>query len=187
MNAKNLGFQTGSFDVTLSGFMGWDDCFDFARMEFTQPDTKTKEIWRVLRDGGKFVCCSWEEQEDLRWMEEAMIRHHPAILEDSEYLERRPIGMSYEKAAGYEIILRQAGFREIEVLRETKTFVSTDEEEWWRQMQHLGWESLIEKVEKAGSDRLQRVKQAIFEDLQRYKRPDGIQFEKVVFFVCGLK
>jgi SAM-dependent methyltransferase len=187
MNVKDLGFQTGSFDIAICGFMGWDDCFDFAQGEFTQSDTKAKEIWRVLRDGGKFVCCSWEEQEDLRWMEEAMIRHYPAILEDSEYLERRPIGMAYEKAAGYEIIFHRAGFREIAILRETMTFVSTDEEEWWRQMQHLGWGSLTEKIEEDGSDRLQTVKEAVFEDLQPYKHADGIHFDKVVFFVCGLK
>lgn len=187
MNAQSLGFQTGSFDTVICGFMGWYDCFDFTRGEFTQPDTKAKEIWRVLKDGGKFVCCSWEEQEDLRWMEEAMLRHYPAILEDSEYLERRPIGMAYEKAAGYEVIFRQTGFKEIEVLRETKTFVSTDEEEWWRQMQHLGWDSLTKKIEGDGSDRLQRVKEAIFEDLQRYRQADGIHFDKVVFFVSGLK
>lgn len=173
--------------MVICGFMGWYDCFDFTRGEFTQLDTKAKEIWRVLKDGGKFVCCSCEEQEDLRWMEEAMLRHYPAILEDSEYLERRPIGMAYEKAAGYEIILHRAGFRKIEVLRETMTFVSIDEETWWRQMQHLGWDSLTEKIEKNGSDQLQMVKEAIFEYLQRCRQADGIHFDKAVFFVSGLK
>lgn len=109
--------------------MGWYDCFDFTQGAFTRPDTKAKEIWRVLRYGGRFVCCSWEEQEDLHWMEEEMIRHYPAILEDSEYLERRPIGMAYEKAVGYKVILNRAGFRRIEIRWEMMTFVSTDEEE----------------------------------------------------------
>ena len=110
------------------GFMGWYDCFDFVHFRFTQPDIKGKEIWRVLRDGGKFVCCSWEQQEDVAWMEEAFIRHHPAILQDGVFLEHRTIGMAYEKAAGYEIIFRSAGFREIEIAQETMVFVSTDEE-----------------------------------------------------------
>jgi ubiquinone/menaquinone biosynthesis C-methylase UbiE len=186
-NAKSLGFRTGSFDIAICGFMGWDDCFDFAQGEFTQPDTKAKEMWRVLRDGGRFVCCSWEKQEGVSWMEEAIIRYYPAILEDGEYLERRPIGMAYEKAEGYEVIFQRAGFRGIEVLRETMTFVSTDEEEWWRQMQHLGWEPFIEKIENAGTDRLQRLKGAIFRDLQPYRQADGIHFDKVVFFVRGVK
>ena len=167
--------------------MGWDDCFDFVHFEFTQPDTKAKEIWRVLREGGRFVCCSWHEQEDLAWMEEAIIRHYPPILEDDEYLEQRPIGMAYEKAEGYKIIFQNAGFREIEIFRETMTFISTDEEEWWRQMQHLGWDSFIEKIENVGTDQLQRVKEAIFKDLQHHKQKDGIHFDKVVFFVCGVR
>jgi hypothetical protein len=64
------------------------------------------------------------------------------------------------------------------------TFVSTDEEEWWRQMQNVGWHSLTMKIE---SDRLRRVKEAIFADLQPYKHADGFYFDKTVFFVCGLK
>jgi len=187
MNARNLAFPTGAYDIVLCGFMGWYDCFDFTLDEFTQPDTKATEIWRVLRDGGRFVCCSWEEQEDLRWMEEAILRHYPAILEDSEYLERRPIGMAYEKAGGYEIILRGAGFKGVKIIRETVTCVSTDEEEWWRQMLFLDWDSLVEKIENAGTEELQRVKGAIFEELQRYKQADGIHFDKVVFFVSGVK
>ena len=185
-NAKSLGFQAGSFDIAICGFMGWYDCFDFGRGAFTQPDTKAGEIRRVLRDGGRFVACSWEEQEDLSWMEEEIIKHYPAILADREYLERRPIGMAYEKAEGYEIIFQSAGFREIEVIRERMTFVSTDEEEWWRQMQHLGWASLIQEIGHEGADQLQAVQRAIFRDLQRHKQADGIHFDKVVFFVYGV-
>lgn len=186
-NARSLGFPTGSFDVVICGFMGWDDCFDFAQGEFTRPDTKATEIWRVLRDGGRFVCCSWDVQEGVSWMEEAVIRHHPAILEDCGYLERRPIGMAYEKAEGYEKIIQSAGFREIEIHKEAMTFVSTDEEEWWRQMQHLGWDSIFEKIENDRTGQLQRIKQAIFKDLQHQKQADGIHFHKVVFFVSAVK
>jgi ubiquinone/menaquinone biosynthesis C-methylase UbiE len=167
--------------------MGWYDCFDFVHFEFTQPDTKAKEIRRVLKDGGRFVCCSWYEQEDLAWMEKAIIRHYPAILEDSEYLERRPIGMAYEKAKGYKIILQSVGFRDIETLHETMTFVSTNEEEWWRQMQQVGWASIFERLEQNEPEQLRRVKKAILKDLQRYKQADGIHFDKVVFLVGGVK
>ena len=186
-NAKNQGFATGTFDIALCGFMAWDDCFDFDSMEFTQPDTKAKEIWRVLRSGGWFVSCSWDRQEDLRWMEAAILRHYPAILEDREYLARRPIGMAYEKAAGYEIILRSAGFGGITSSTKTMTFVSTDEEEWWRQMLQVGWDNILEKIGSREADQLGRIKAAIFTDLQAYKHADGIHFEKEVFFVRGVK
>jgi len=184
MNARNLGFRTGSFDLAICGFMGWDDCFDFTRMEFTRADTKGKEILRVLRDGGRFTCCSWEVQQDVTWMEDAILRHYPAILEDPEYLANRPIGMSYEKAQGCEIIFRAAGFREIKIDQEQMTFVSTDEEEWWRQKLHLGWDEHLEKIDP---DRLKELKEAIFRDLQVFRHADGLHFDKLVFFVSGKK
>jgi len=184
MNAQNLGFHSGSFDIALCGFMGWDDCFDFVNLKFTRPDTKALEIWRVLRSGGKFVCCSWDEQEDVTWMEEAVLRYYPAILKDRKYLDQRPVGMSYEKAQGYDIIFRNAGFRTVEFSSQSMTFISTDEEEWWRQMQHLGWGAFIDRIEV---DELKMIKEAIFKDLQLYKRTDGIHFRKTVLFVCGVK
>jgi hypothetical protein len=120
-------------------------------------------------------------------MEEAFIRHFPAILQDRAFIERRPIGMANENAAGYEIILQSAGFGDIEFVTERAEFVSTDEEEWWRQMQAVGWASILEKIEKHGAGQLQRIKETIFKDLQRYKQADGIHFTKSVFFVSGVK
>jgi len=184
MNANHLGFCTGAFDIALSGFMGWYDCFDFANLQFTKPETKAREIWRVLRDGGRLICCSWEQQQDLAWMEEAMIRHYPDILQMRAFLDHRTIGMAYEKAEGYEIILRSAGFREVEIARESFVFVSTDEEEWWRQMYEVGWSIVIDKIEPA---EVQRIKQAIFQDLQQFKHADGLHFQKTVFFARGVK
>jgi ubiquinone/menaquinone biosynthesis C-methylase UbiE len=186
-NARNLGFPAGSFDIAVSGFMGWYDCFDFLRNEFTQPDKKGTEIHRVLRDGGRIVCCSWEAQEDLAWMEGSMLRHYPELLEDGEYLERRPIGMAYEKPAGYEMIFQTTGFHDIEITKESADFISTDEEEWWQQMLAIGWDTLIEKIEQKSPDRLQRLKEAIFRDIQPFKHSDGIHFTKRVFFVGGVK
>ena len=117
-------------------------------------------------------------------MEDAVLRHYPMILKDDEYLERRPIGMSYENAAGYEIIFRSAGFRDIEISTQSMTFVSTDEEEWWQQMQQVGWESLLAKLD---AKLVRKLKAAILRDLQEYKAGKGIIFEKKVIFVCGHK
>jgi len=167
--------------------MGWDDCFDFKRLEFTRTDRKTKEIWRVLRKGGRFVCCAWERQEDLSWMESAILRHYPGILKDPQYLAQRPIGLSYEKADGYAIILRSAGFMDITSSSETMSFLSTDEEQWWEQMLGLGWEPILQKIGRQDADQLQRIKTEIFNVLQQYKYADGLHFDKTVFFVQGVK
>jgi ubiquinone/menaquinone biosynthesis C-methylase UbiE len=184
MNARNLGFPAGTFDIALTGFMGWYDCFDFQTDQFTIPDTKAPEIYRVLKDGGRVVCCSWEEQYDLAWMEDAVLRNYPQLLENPEYLQRRPIGMAYEKARGYQIILRQAGFRHIAITTHSLACLSTDEEEFWQQMQLVGWESLLAKLD---AKVVRKLKAAIFRDLQDQKQGGGIIFEKKVFFVCGQK
>jgi ubiquinone/menaquinone biosynthesis C-methylase UbiE len=186
-NARNIGFPRCTFDIALCGFMGWDDCFDYVRNDFTQPDTKAPEIRRVLREGGRFFCCSWEAQDDLTFMEESMQRYLPEILQDEDYLEHRPIGMAYEKAAGYEIILRSAGFRQIEIDHETSEFVSTDEAAWWQMMLYLGWDMIFTKTQVYNEARLAKVKQSILTDLQPHKQPDGIHFAKTVFYLSAVK
>lgn len=120
-------------------------------------------------------------------MEEAMLRNYPEILQDDEYLRQRPIAMSYEKAEGYEIIFHTAGFRDIEISTEIAEFVSTDEEEWWREMQHIGWDSFFEKIRIEDADKPQKLKEVIFQELQPHKQSDGIHFTKTVFFVSGVK
>ena len=164
--------------------MGWYDCFDFEQNEFTRPDTKAPEIYRVLKKGGKLICCSWEAQEDLAWMEAAVLRNYPEMLENPEYLEHRPIGMAYEKATGYEIILRQAGFQDIEITTHAMAFLSTDEEEWWQQMREVGWWRILGSM---SDEVVQQIKAAVLFDIKPLKRSEGIIFEKRVFFICGRK
>ena len=187
MNAENMGLQDSSFDVALCGFMGWNYCFDFALGQFKRADARMKEIWRVLRDGGRVWISAWEKQDDLDWMEEALVRYLPSILSDREFIEHRPIGYSRENAAGYDIILRNAGFKDIDILHEQAEFVSASEEEWWEQMNNLGWRRYLAKTENGGAERLHRIKEALFKDLQRHKRTDGIHFTKSVLFATGSK
>jgi ubiquinone/menaquinone biosynthesis C-methylase UbiE len=186
-NAENISFPDSTFDFALCGFMGWDYCFDFALGEFTGPDIRMREISRVLKDGGRVGISSWVKQDDLDWMEEAIIRHFPAILSDHEFSQRRPIGYSREGAESYKVILKSAGFVDIEIIDETVEFVSTDEKEWWEQMRQVGWHRFFEKIEHEGADRLQRLKQDVFKDLQHHRRTEGIHFTKSVVFVFGTK
>mgnify|MGYP001072451340 FL=1 len=184
MNARNLAFPPGTFDIALSGFMGWYDCFDFNTNQFTRPDAKAPEIFRVLKEGGRLVCCSWEEQDDLAWMEEAVLRNYPAMRENGEYLEHRPIGMAYEKAKGYETILRNAGFRGTEIFTHRMAFLSTDEEEWWQQMVEVGWWHVLKTLR---DEAVQQLKTSVIRDLTSFMGDAGIIFEKRVFFVHGYK
>jgi SAM-dependent methyltransferase len=187
MNAENIGFPEASFDFVLSGFMGWYDCFDFTRGRYTRPDRKSKEIWRVLKEGGKVVICSWERQEDLHWMEQAFLRNYPPLGEDQDYIRSHPIGTAYENPEGYQLILKGAGFKNIEVFNLRAEFVSTTEDEWWEQMRTVGWARFFKKVGGDGAETLTRIREAIFRELQAHKHPDGLCFTKSVFSLTGRK
>jgi SAM-dependent methyltransferase len=188
MNAENLGFEDGSFDLALCGFVGWDYCFDFVRGESIGPDTRLEEIRRVLKAGGRVGFSSWERQDDIEWMEEMFLRHFPSIASDHEKdVGRRPLVYSKESTEGFQKILRNGGFEAIEIFKEKAEFVSTDEEEWWEQMRRVGWYRYFERIEGVSSEELHRFKKAVFSALHHYKQADGIHFTKSVFFVFGTK
>ena len=54
-DANALAFGSRVFDTVLANFIGWDDVYDFERMEFICPDMMMAEIFRVLKPGG--VAC----------------------------------------------------------------------------------------------------------------------------------
>ena len=83
MDASGLGFADGSFDHVLCGFVGWDYCYDFLKMQFTGPDVRNHthfERWGICQSqflgetngsrvaGGSFsftfssVCCGAKQQ-----------------------------------------------------------------------------------------------------------------------------
>jgi SAM-dependent methyltransferase len=193
MNAEDLDFPDGSFDLALCGFMGWDYCYDFVLDEFTGPDTRMQEICRVLRDGGRVGFSIWERQEDIEWLEATFLWHFPSLAPEADRTARgvrRETVYSRESAKGYVQILRRAGFRDVEIVSETADCVSAGteaKEAWWEQMRSVGWDRPFEQVASLGSDRLPGFKEAVFRALERHMRADGIHFAKSVSFVFGTK
>lgn len=125
MDASGLGFADGSFDHVLCGFVGWDYCYDFLKMQFTGPDVRLSEITRILRDGGSVSLSSWERQTDLEWLGDHSHLHFPAyVAEQNSRSGNTLMVYSKENAKGLESILRAGGYRDIEVIAETAEFVS---------------------------------------------------------------
>jgi hypothetical protein len=118
-NAYHLGFPSNSFDIALSGFMGWYDCFDFERNEFTQPDKKPWRSSALRKEAGSSAVPGKHRMIWHSWKLPCFATFQ--ISFDREYIEQRPIGMAYEKLAGYEIILKTAGFRDIDVSRRQRS------------------------------------------------------------------
>ena len=162
----------------LANFVGWDDCFDFNRMEFIAPDSRMAEIMRVLKPGGQAGIGFWIEQFDIEWIAEAF-RRYPPKRQDAT--GERISSYSKENPKGYEAIFRNSGFYNIRIHVETTTFCSPNTETWWRQMKHAARE-YFEKMPE-----MERFKEKVFADLKPFQSPKGIHFDKSVGFAFGTK
>jgi SAM-dependent methyltransferase len=179
MDAAFLGFPSETFDCVLANFVGWDDYFNFNRMEFLIPDVRTPEIMRVLKPGGQLGIGFWIKQDDIDWMAEAFKRHLPGIANWDHLL-----AYGKEKPEGYEIILGDSGFQDIHTHVERTPFVLPDAESWWEQMKHAtsGHFRLITDPEI-----IEGFKVKVLSDLQD-SQPDGeILFHKTVAYAFGTK
>ena len=186
MDATNLAFMNGLFDRVLCGFIGWNYCFDFGRLEFTSPDSILAEISRVLRAGGRVGISSWAMQEDLDWLGEQFRRFLPAYVVDQKKGSALTV-YSKENAKGLARVLREGCFQDIEIATETAEFVSTDEEEWWWQVWGAGWQEHIDRVARSDAYKFKQFKKQVFDNLQINRRSDGIHSQKTVLFAFGKK
>jgi SAM-dependent methyltransferase len=181
MDAASLGFPPEIFDSVLANFVGWDYCFDFDRMEFIAPDCRMAEIMRVLKPGGQVGIGFWVEQCDIDWIADAFKRYLP---ECGENTEERMLSYGIENPKGYEIIFKNSGFDNIRVHVETTTFISPDEATWWRQMKQAA-SDYFEKIPDVVD--IESFKEKVFADLQQFRSPLGIRFDKTVSYAFGTK
>jgi ubiquinone/menaquinone biosynthesis C-methylase UbiE len=187
MDAAHLGFADGSFDRVLCGNLAWDYCFDFFRMEFTGPDVRLAEIWRLLKAGGRVGISSWVAREDIDWFGEQFIRYFPEYVARWEEEQGEAFRVYHESVDGYAEILRAGGFQNIQVGTETEEFVSAGEEEWWGQVWGAFWWEHIDPIADRDPDKLAHFKASIFEGLHQLKRRDGIRSRKTAVFALGTK
>ncbi len=84
MDANSLGLEAERFDCVLANFVGWDDYFDFERLEFKQPEKITPEIWRILKPGGQVGLGAWVEQNDIDWINQRFEAFFPEIEKEGK-------------------------------------------------------------------------------------------------------
>lgn len=176
-DANALTFGSEVFDTVLANFIGWDDVFDFERMEFICPDRMMAEIYRVLKPGGQVGFGGWVEQRDLDWIIHEFETYLPAGEEKYTCYGR-------ENPEGQQIVLNSAGFEDIRVHLVKADFLSPDMDSWWRQMRRT-----VQAYYRQINDPpiLESFKEQVFGDLQAYQCPEGIRFSKTVSFAFGSK
>lgn len=178
MDANTLGFLPETFHTVLANFVGWDDCFDFDRMEFIASDRKLAEILYVLKPGGQVGIGFWVDQVDIDWIVEAFKKYLPAC---GNAIGDRITSYGQENPKGYEAILRSGGFHNIRVQVETDTFVSSSMVNWWRQMKSAAGDYFKKMPELEG------LKERILADLEPFQSPQGVHFVKTVGYAFGTK
>jgi ubiquinone/menaquinone biosynthesis C-methylase UbiE len=187
MDMGRLAFPDGSFDAVLSGFVGWDDVYDFERYRFLAPDRKLEEIRRVLRDGGLVGMSSWAMQDDNEWMGQLVAAHLPALHSGEPGAGQTRRRYSKETAIGMEKMLLGAGFRAARVLTEFKEFTYADEGGWLQGMRYLGWHPEVEEIKALPAERLRTFEEDALERLRGHKHADGIHFGRTVIFGFAVK
>jgi ubiquinone/menaquinone biosynthesis C-methylase UbiE len=188
MDARNMGFADESFDLMISGFIGWDDWFDFATCKHIAEDRIMEATWRILKKGGRAAISGWVVQEDTEKFR--------AILAD--YLSERasdpttdkvrlPLMYSKENDKGWKIIMSSAGFKKMKTLTLTGSFTDEDADAQWKRMMRSGWGYHLSGLKRSQGLDLKDLKKYAVDEIVGLKGLGAIGYERTVVFALGEK
>ena len=167
IDARALAFSTASFDYVLCGhaiyyFPGAID-----------------EFHRVLRPGGH-VGLTIVARGCLDWILELLQTYSPEPDSQDENEEQETLNTP----GGLEELLSRAEFEEIQIAEQEARFTYANEEAWWTTMWAMGCRATMERMDPATLD---RFRQAIFQRLQAFRQPGGIEIPFHVLCATGAK
>lgn len=90
----------------------------------------------------------------------------------------------FDTEEGVYEVLEQAGFKNIQIIREEKTFIYRDEQEWWDKLWTHGYIRVLEKIPK---DKIEALKKEVFSKLKEIKEREGIHVTMFVAYSIGEK
>lgn len=166
MDAECLDFPNNSFDVILCGF----SIFFFPR-----PLRALGEFRRVLKSGGILGLTTFKEffTGEWAWFSELLEAYAP-VEEDMDEVNSTE-EPDFQTSQGLAKILSSAGFADIHMLSETKTFYFQDEEEWWTYLWSIWMRDFLEGLEKtAGPGKVKEFQQEAYRNLEQLKTEKGI-------------
>ncbi|MCM1991625.1 class I SAM-dependent methyltransferase [Oceanirhabdus seepicola] len=176
MDAEKLDFLDNSFDNVLCGL---------STAFFSNSLGAVDEMYRVLKDGGKIGLSTWKKREKKGVLDKVYAKCFPqGNHKNLSNIHGRP---DFGSVDGIEKILKNAGFKNIEIFVEEKTFYYKDEEEWWQEQWTNAARGLFEHVERKGPDALNKFKDEAFNAIMEYKDEHGIRLDVKVLFSFGHK
>ncbi len=187
MDARELTFDTSSFDYVICGFIGFCGIFDFQNNKYRTDNTIMKNILQVLKHQGRAGFSTWLLQEDLECLRELIQKYLSKYTSTSQSeINAVPISYSKETIEGFEQIMLDIGFKNVKVFSEDFILKYESIEEWFNMMKRVGW--ILNRIIGPEEDKMQDFKEKILiEGLNPYKKKDGYYFTKKVIFAFGSK
>jgi len=187
MDARDLIYDADTFDSVICGFIGFDDVFDFQNHKYRKENDKMKHILRVLKPGGKAGFSTWLSQGELNCLRKLLQDYLGNFtIKSQEEIDNIPISYSKETKEGFEKILQDAGFNNIQVFSEDFSLKYENVDEWFSVMKRSGWilHHTLDKDEKKILDFKEKM---LPQGISSYKQKDGYYFTKSVIFAFGTK
>lgn len=176
-DGKHIDIPDSQFDFAVSGFMSWDYCFDFTKNVFHSPDLVMNEIYRILKSGGGLGISTWLFQEDMDWMEQ--------FIESYDCDSRRVYSMESEEA--WQVIMESSPFNEFTLLPEKIEYTFDSLDDWWDEMNRLGWHQQIEEISDLTEVSLERIKVEAFERIGARSSASNLIFSRKALFIIASK
>jgi ubiquinone/menaquinone biosynthesis C-methylase UbiE len=177
LNPEHIDVPHNYFDFVVSGFFGWDYCFDFATNRFHSPDSIMKEIHRTLKPNGRLGISSWLLQSDMDLMEECL----------GQISDKKLRSYSRESEEGWQTIMKNSQFDDFVLLPEVFTDNYPSLEIWWSEMARRGWKRSLLSLSKEMGISVEDIKMRAFEEVRRYCIPNGVPLTRKVLFIIATK
>ncbi len=177
LDRAHMDIPDDQFDFAVSGFYGWDYCFDFSTNRFHSPDSIMKEIYRTLKPKGRVGISAWLLQSDMTWMEEVL----------GQISDKAVRSYSRESKEGWQIIMENSQFDDFVLLPETFSSAYPSREIWWDEMMKRGWGQHLDSLLKEGRESVDDIKMNALEKVREYCTPEGVPFTRRVLFILATK
>ncbi|MCX6099739.1 MAG: class I SAM-dependent methyltransferase [Candidatus Bipolaricaulota bacterium] len=135
MDARAMDFGDASFDGVVAGLVGLDEDYDFDAGKPIDGAPMIREIFRVLKPGGRLSISDWLWQDDNEWMGELVRR----VL-----LGCRKRGYSRGTTKGQIDVLAGVGFEDVRVITMEGRYTFDDPAEWMAVLKRQWAEELDE-------------------------------------------